>query len=205
MRGRKDRTTVFVVDEPVARGFNDEVSIQHPSDLQAADSVAGPHNDRQDHVPQKNLIRSERKVDALVGIAGVRELLALRNVSGDRNVLARSRTLTVDDVDIEFGVGILVVVVRVKFDSHASQNGIRDRRRAGRDGPNLGAYAVIVAIVLVENNSIEAVDIRIERREHGPVIQSDGEGVIELPRVARFREDVYVHRGKQEFLNRDRL
>ena len=111
----------------------------------------------------------------------------------------------VDDVDVERGVGILVVVVRVEFDRHAGQEGIRDRLGAGRDGPNLGADAVVVAIVLVENDPGEAVDIRTERRKHGPVIQSDGERVVELPRVARFREDVDVHCGKEKLLHRNRL
>ena len=162
-------------------------------------------DDRQDHVPEKDRVGRERKIDAIVGIAGIGERLTWRDVVGDRDVLTGRRTLTVDDVDAQPGVVVLAAAVRVEFDRHAGQDGVRHGCGARRNGLNLGAYAVIVAIVLVENDPGEPLDVRIERREHRPVVQGDGQGVVEPPGVTRLREDVDVHRWKQEFLDRYRL
>ena len=115
------------------------------------------------------------------------------------------RAEAIDDVDVQRGVGVLVVVVGVELDRDAGQDRVRDRLGSGRRRPNLGADAVVVAIVLVENDSVEAVDVRIERRKHCPVVERDGERVVELPRVARFGEDVKVHRRKHKLLDGDRL
>ena len=111
-------------------------------------------DDRQDHVPQKNFVRREREIDALVGVAGVRKGLAVGNVGRNREILTRRRGEAIDDVDVQRGVGVLVVVVGMELDRDAGQDRVRDRLGPGRRRPNLGAYAVVVAVVLVEDDSI---------------------------------------------------
>src|SRR6185437_8706143 len=102
--------------------------------------------------------------------------LALIDIGSYRDVLTRRRTQAVDDVYVERGVGILVVVVRIEFHGHAGQNGIGDGLRARRNRTHLAANAVIVTIALIEDDSGHAVYIRAVRRKLRTVVERNRKG-----------------------------
>ena len=162
-------------------------------------------DNRQDHVAQVDELRRQRQIEALVRVPAIIEPLARGDVGGDRDVLALCGTDPVDDVDVQRRVSVLVVVVRVELDRHPGEPLVRGGLDRCGGGSDFGADAVVVAVVLVEDDAREAVHVRVEWRQHRAVVEGDRERVVELPCVAGVGEDVHVHLGQVELLERDRL